>query len=753
MILTPRQYSTSLLSCLRQFIITNLNIMAGRKKVKIRNRHGRKTTYLPETAKKPGNKHSLSNKIIDFLTHKKHPVSISEIMKGLRLPKHSRGSTRTLLKSLSRNGQISREGKKFTSASNNDLIEATLSITRQGFGFASLDGKKNMGKDIFIKEKNLNGAGHDDTVLIRIIPAGAKGRQEGVVVEIKNRAHKTFCGIYSSNEHGAIVLPDNPKLGFILNIPAHKSSDALNGQAVVATITDYGNSQDNPSGEIVEVLGDPLTVPVQIRMAIEEMSLPREFPPEVIAEAENLQPVSKCEDGRKDLRDVFHVTIDGITARDFDDAICVEKRGKGFRLFVSIADVSYYVKPGTLIDKEAYRRGTSVYFPDMVLPMLPERLSNDLCSLVPHQDRPAFTAILDFNQQGKLIESDYCRSLIRSKHRFTYEFVHELIYLENKKLQQECKDAVPMLQLARRLSALLRDLRTKRGSLGFTIPEAIISTDKTRVSDIKHSKRNEAHLLIEDFMLSANEAVAETLDKKKQPTLFRVHEDPDQEKVKEFTNAAAAMGIKLPRTEISPAWFAQVLKQVQGQPTEYVINNLLLRTMQQARYAPENLGHFGLAAPFYLHFTSPIRRYPDLIAHRALADFIEKKEQKQKNLQEAGEHLSKRERIAINGERSVKARLSCLFLADKIGEEFEAVISGVNNYGLFIELLDLFISGHISLQSMKDDYYILESKTHRIRGENSNKVYQMGDIIKVRLEDVNLREKRNTFIMADTNRQ
>ncbi len=722
------------------------------------NRQGRKPGNLSRQQRNRGKQQTLEDQVISFLAGMDKPASITMIMHGIGLPGDVRNSLKTTLTELVRNGKITRKSKKFIIPDQKNLVEAIMSLTSRGFGFASLDGKMNKGKDIFIKQRDLGNASHGDTVLVRVLDSGSRGRSEGIVVMVKKRSVNRLCGIFNAGKQGGYVFPDHAKLPFKVFIDKTKNKNAKDGQAVLAKIDDYGDKDQSPNGEIIEVLGDPLTAPVQIRMAIEQLSLPLSFPPEVLKETDKLSPLTTCDQGRRDLRDIKHVTIDGATARDFDDAICVEQTKGGFRLFISIADVSHYVQPGSAIDKEAYKRGTSVYFTDMVLPMLPERLSNDLCSLVPDQDRPAFTAILDFDRQGSQIKAEYCRSMIRSRQRFTYDTVHEILYLKDKDLQNRYKDILPMLTMAEQLAKLLRKRREKRGSLGFTIPEAFITIKNGKVSSISHTKRNEAHLLIEDFMLAANEAVAETLALANRDVLFRIHEKPDPEKVKTFTEAASAMGLILAKTEINPAWFATVLDEVRDKPEQYVINNLLLRTMQQARYSLDNAGHFGLAAPYYLHFTSPIRRYPDLIAHRVLNNFLSqqnKKEGKQsgsadnKNLDEAAVHLSQKERRAVEGERDVRARLACIFLIDKIGEEFEAVISGVSGYGLYIELIDMFISGQIPVGDMKDDYYILDNRSHRLVGERTNKIFQMGDTIKVRLERVDLADKRILFSLCE----
>jgi ribonuclease R len=389
--------------------------------------------------------------------------------------------------------------------------------------------------------------------------------------------------------------------------------------------------------------------------------------------------------------------------------------------------------------------------------MLPERLSNDLCSLVPDQDRPAFTAILEFDRTGKRTGARFTRSLIRSYQRFTYDTVNRILYLQEKDARREYKALLPMLAKAKTLETLLAKQRTARGALGFTIPEALITMDGDTINSIGRGERNQAHLLIEEFMLAANEAVAETLDRAGQQVLFRVHEKPDPAKVEGFTEAAQSLGLQLPRTEISPTWFARVLAEAHKSPAQYVVNNLLLRTMQRARYTPENLGHFGLAARYYLHFTSPIRRYPDLVVHRVLQNFlVGKKNGNRKRilsgtttLDEAGLFLSNRERVAVDVERNVQSRLSALFLRERVTEHFDAIISGVTSFGLFVELLQYFISGAIPIREMDDDYYIFDSRGHKLVGERTAKSYQLGGLIRVQLDHVDMITKRITFSIVD----
>ncbi|MHB8810012.1 MAG: ribonuclease R [Desulfobulbaceae bacterium] len=694
----------------------------------------------------------LADSLLQFLAGREEFAGIGEIILGLDLPRHERTTIKDLLVGLEKRGKILRQGNSYKLSGDSGLIKATLELNSRGFGFAQIEGATRKDKDPFIARNNLNGASHGDTVLIRMI--SDKGRPEARVVKILQRGISRLCGIYTAAGKSGFITPDNDRLPFTLLIRRNNSLGARSNVAVLAEILDYGEAGRPPEGKIIEILGDPLTAPVQLRMAIEQFELPRSFSNAVTEETNGLQPLTECEGQRADLRNIPHVTIDGETARDFDDAISVEETKSGFRLYVSIADVSHYVRPGTEIDQEAYHRGTSVYFPGLVIPMLPERLSNDLCSLVPDQDRPAFTAILDFNAKGQRTGEKFSKSMIRSQQRFTYTTVRRIIYDREPAAREEFAHLLPMLEAARTLADLLWRRRMKRGSIGFDIPEPEILLQGERVASINRAERNRAHKLIEEFMLAANEAVAETMDRENRPVLYRIHEQPDPLKVEQFTEATRSMGLQLPPFELSPSWFAGVVEKAKNSPAQYVINNLMLRTMQQARYSPDNTGHFGLAAEFYLHFTSPIRRYPDLVAHRVLEQLLSRSRDKDKrppalaaniSMSDAALHLSKRERVSVDVERNTQARLSALFLQDRIGEEFAAIISGVASFGMFIELLDSFISGAVPLGDLTDDYYILDTRAHRLIGERTRRIFQMGDLLQVRLVHVDMLSKKITF--------
>jgi len=720
----------------------------------------RKSAGLPSKKRRtPGRSPAtdpLQLSVLRLLAARGVPLTAVEIAHELHLGAGQLPILHTALGQLLEGRKIDRKGKRFFPAAQPEQLRATLDLTSKGFGFAILEGERAKGgKDVFIAPHNLGGASQGDSILVEV-SGSARGRKEGRVTQVLSRAVTRLCGIYTESGAGGYVTPDDDRLPYTLLIRRGDDLAARDGAAVAAEILDYGSERQGPTGRIIEILGDPRQASVQIRMAVIQSSLREAFPAEVEAEAARLTPVTECADGRVDLRHLPHVTIDGETARDFDDAVCVERTGAGYLLYVSIADVGHYVHTGSSIDREAYLRGTSVYLPDRVLPMLPERLSNDLCSLVPNQDRPAFTAMLSFDAKGKRIGEKYARSLIKSCRRFTYTTINQLLYLQDPEVRAAHADLMPMLEHAKNLVALLKHRRSERGSLDFNIPEPQVTLDGDKVASITLAERNQAHLLIEDCMLAANEAVAETLARARKPVLYRIHERPDPAKLDAFTDAAKALGLFLPQSEVDPAWFAQVIKQAHNSPTEYIVNNLLLRTMQQARYSPENTGHFGLAAEYYLHFTSPIRRYPDLVAHRALQSLLAGQTEhapspipgEGKTLAEAGLHLSQCERKAIEVERNVHARCSALFLMDRIGETFGAIISGVTAFGLYLTLDESYISGMVPLTSMTDDYYLHDARRHRLIGERSNRMRQLGDHVEVRLDHVDLLNKRLSFSLV-----
>ena len=589
----------------------------------------------------------------------------------------------------------------------------------------------------------------------------SRDRKRADAILALTRGAQKIIGIYQGGGKTGLVIPEDVNLPFHILVHRENSRGAANGAVVVAEIITPGyQGIGNPEGHILEVLGDPNDLAVQTEIVIRRHDIPREFSRAAMTQSKSLSAGVGLDPDREDLRQIPHVTIDGETARDFDDAVAIEKTREGFRLFVSIADVSYYVEPRTPLDQEAYSRGTSVYFPSMVLPMLPERLSNDLCSLVPHQDRLTLTAILDFDHEGILIAKRFTRSIIRSQERLTYTIVTKILKDKDPMLRKTHQSLVKPLRFMAELAGLLERVRMNRGSIGFTLPEAEIIIDPNgKISTIGRRERQLSHKIIEEFMLAANEAVAATLYEYNFPALYRIHETPDPQKIAEFEEAAKVMGLSLPDEDPgSPAWFGRILALVADTPKEYIVNNLLLRTMKQARYSPYNLGHFGLAASYYTHFTSPIRRYPDLLVHRALIDYLGQSRKKSPlggenaiSLEQDGDFLSNRERVAIDAERDINDRLRILFMKDKIGETFSAVVSGFSGFGFFVELTDYFVSGAVATRDLQGKFY-LDEKLHRLIGRNRKSSFQMGQLIEVTLKEVDQRRRWLNFVPAEKER-
>lgn len=705
----------------------------------------------------------IEDKIVGFIYANAGQATRKEITAGLELP--SRGKRKELehiLQALCLGKTLSCKGDIFRNHNLKNLVEATISSHPRGFAFARpiTEQRDTRENDIFIPPGQTATANHGDRALIRLAKT-RRGKQEGRVVKVLQRTTTRIVGTYQSN---GLVIPEDERFTYNVRIDPLQTGSAEAGQVVVAEVFDFSSSPQHPTGRIIKIIGNSDDPSVQADIVIHLHELPYEFSPETMAQVKHLDSEIKPAADRADLRDIVHVTIDGETAKDFDDAVAIEKKGDNYRLFVSIADVSHYVTPASPLDEDAYQRGTSVYFPGRVVPMLPERLSNDLCSLVPEKNRFAFTAILDFDNRGNLRSKKFTKSIIRSHQRFTYTTVYDILTADAKaRIRQSYKPFCQDLELMAELAALLGKRRMKRGSIGFELPEPEFHLDaEGHIDHITRSSRNQAHKLIEEFMLAANEAVAAAFTESDQADrldfLYRIHEQPDTLKVEKFIEFAKKLGLPLANEPTQPRWFAKIIDTVKGSPKEYIISNLLLRTMQQARYAPDNAGHFGLAASDYCHFTSPIRRYPDLMVHRALQLLIsrDKKARGPKktysSVDEAGEFLSGRERTAVDAEREVVQRLQVRYMADKIGEEFTGIVSGVASFGLFIELLDSFISGVIPIADLSGDYYEIDEKNHRVIGKSSGRAIQIGDQIQVAVNEVNIQRRRINFRLVDEQR-
>jgi len=706
--------------------------------------------------------YGLENDILGCLHMSNKPVAIEKMASLLPDKGRTGGDIHSTTDFLLSQKLIRQTGKKqFTLSKTAPLYEGFFEKNPKGFGFVTetvphLSAIK-LSKDPYIAPNMTGSALQGDRVLVRVTRVRNDGRPEGVVIRVLSHGRDTIAGFYYAKSQGGIVYPEDPRFPFHITVK-ETTPEPHRGDAVIVRFQRETQSSGGNFGEITELLGNPDNIDVQMRLVIEKFSLPHIFSKPALREAEKLQGNFTPSADRLDLREIGHITIDGETAKDFDDAICVKKTRHGFQLHVSIADVSYFVQSGSPLDKEAYYRGTSIYFPDRVLPMLPERLSNNLCSLIPDKDRFSITAILDFDRSGNLLKKKFTRSVIRSHHRFTYTTVSQILIEKNPAVRRMHKPFLTHLKWAYELATALHDKRKRRGSIGFTIPESKITlTEAGEILKIGTSKRNFAHQIIEEFMLAANEAVAEHLSKNRRNALYRVHEQPDSEKVDEFSTFAKTHGLHLPRAGFSSKWFAETADQCKGTKIEYIINNLLLRTMKQAHYSPQNVGHFGLAASHYTHFTSPIRRYPDLIVHRELIRTITEKPIARKStkndlsLQKIGTFLSARERTGIRAEREMDERLKVRYMKKYIGESFAATISGVSDFALFVELCDSLISGSINLKDLKGDYYLHDEKRYRLIGELSGVIYQIGDAIQVSLSDVDCSRNRIHFIPSPQN--
>lgn len=664
------------------------------------------------------------------------------------LPKELKSNDNKSITELLDTQLIQKVGKRYSLRDKKSFYLGTLDANPKGFGFIhdiiAKNGQNVPTQDPFVAISNINNALHGDKVLIQITHTAKNGRCEARIIHVAKQGKSSLPGIVSIDEKSgkALVFPEDKRLPFVIETPI-PNFEIQHGDGVIVDLQRATNPEDVKIGEITEVLGSPDSVANQIRFVIEKFNLPRIFSEECLAELDYL---NEQEVERTDLRDINHVTIDGATAKDFDDAIAVEKNGNRFKLYVSIADVSYYVKVGSSIDKEAYERGTSVYFPGQVIPMLPEKLSNNLCSLIPNEDRLTLTAILEFDSQGVMLNKSFCRSVITSKHRFTYERVQEILDDPNEIVEDE-NIFLPMLQNANELAKALRAFRKKRGALGFTMPEAVIKLDsENEIKDIARLTPIFSRHLIEEFMLSANEAVAEFFTEQNNESIYRIHEKPNEDKLKEFQTYAHNLGMKLPPVETSPAWFANVIELAKGSDKEFVINSLLLRSMKQARYSVENHGHFGLAAENYTHFTSPIRRYPDLMVHRELCKLITNaKPDKNRSATHSGEFLSKRERTSMRAEREVNSRLQCIFMEQYIGDTFQGIISGVSDTGFYIEFKKFPIGAYTPIEVLPKDIYLYDYRGHNLIAQNTNTFYSLGASLD--LEIIRIDRARNKIIV------
>ncbi len=698
-------------------------------------------------------------RIIEFMREEAyHPMTVQELEEDFGI--ESAADFKEFVKLLN---VLEEDGKVIRTRSNRygvpermNLVRGKLQGNAKGFGFV-IPEQEGMG-DIYIPAHDINGALNGDIVLCRLNPQKKGSRMEGEIIRVIQRTSNRYVGTYSDQKNYGFVIVDDKRMAKDIFIPKSMNMGAVDGHKVIVEIIKYSeDGRTNPEGNIVEILGHKNDPGVDILSIIHKYELAEGFDDHVLKEAEAAPDEISPEEiqGRRDLRDRVMVTIDGADAKDLDDAVSLEKLENGHvRLGVHIADVSYYVREGSFLDEEAYKRGTSVYLVDRVIPMIPHRLSNGICSLNPQVDRLTMTCDMEFDEELKLARYDIYASVIKTNERMTYSDVYKILEENNEELMQRYEPLVPMFQSMKEFALQLRQKRMDRGAIDFDFKESKILVDEEgKPTDIILRDRTIAEQIIEEFMLAANETVAEHFHWLHQPFIYRTHEDPDEGKLQKFLQFITNFGyiVKGSSSSIHPRALQMLLEQVKDTPEEIVISKVMLRSMKQAKYEAENVGHFGLASEYYTHFTSPIRRYPDLIVHRLIRHWLENgpmnmesKEEWREKLPLIARHTSERERVAVDAERETDDLKKAEYMSDKIDQEFEGMVSSVTNFGMFIELPNT-IEGLVHMSYLTDDYYHYDDRNYALVGERTKKSYRIGDIVKVRVVSVNKDEHSVDF--------
>ncbi len=662
---------------------------------------------------------------------------------------------RRRLRAMERDGQLIRNRKGgYGLVSKMDLVCGRVIGHPDGFGFLVPD---EGGEDLFLNGREMRSVFHGDRVMARVSGIDRRGRREGSVVEVLERNTHRVVGRYLVEGGVGFVAPDNKRLVQDILVAKGEEGGAKPNQIVTVEIIEQPTRRRQPLGRIVEVLGEHMAPGMEIEVALRAHNLPLGWPPQVEQEIAVLdeQVPEKSKQGRKDLRQLPLVTIDGEDARDFDDAVFCRAVDDGWKLLVAIADVSSYVSPGTALDDEARERGTSVYFPERVIPMLPEVLSNGLCSLNPDVDRLCMVCELSFNEKGEVTDYRFFEAVMRSHARLTYTEVAAMLVEREQSLRSRYSELLPHLEQLYALYQTLRKQRERRGAMDFITTETrIVFGPERKIEQIVPLERNEAHMLIEEFMVAANVAAADFLRKNKIPTLYRVHEGPTAEKLEALREFLSELGLQLQGGEKPQArHFARLLDQIKERPDAHLIQTVLLRSMRQAIYTPDNEGHFGLAFDAYAHFTSPIRRYPDLVVHRAIRHLLSRRKRTQapwshEEMVLLGEHCSMTERRADDATRDAVDWLKCEYMMDKVGESYDGVISSVTGFGLFVELERIYVEGLVHVTALGNDYFHFDPAKHRLSGERTNQHYRLGDKIRVKVVRVDLDERKIDFELA-----
>jgi ribonuclease R len=691
-------------------------------------------------------KTSLQGKIIDlFGKNPRTRLTPAEIVRRARLDRGELQPVIDALRELCRDGRLARLKKNhYALPDRQNLVRGRVQAHPDGYGFLIPEDKN--AEDLYLNRREMRRVMHGDRVMVRV-DRKARGGTEAHVVQVLERAQKRLLGTYDEFDGKGFLVPMDARIGAIPLKP--DATRPEKGKVIAAEILRFGTAMSAPEAQVVKIMGDPDDPEVQAQSIVFRYGLSTGFPDEVHRETAQVAYSIPAEEiaARTDLRELPIVTIDGENARDFDDAVYVRRHGAGYELYVSIADVAAYVAPASALDQEAYARSTSVYFPDRAIPMLPEALSNGICSLNPNEDRLTKTACIEFNAKGEVIRSRFFNSVIRSHERMTYTNVRRILIDRDPEVLGRYRNLVDQFKLMEELALLIYAQRKARGNLDFDLPEAEIILDLQGVPEnIVRAERNIAHRIIEEFMIAANEAVARQLTEKNLPLLYRVHEGPDHDALEALAPFLLSLGYRLPlkQDKISPLEIQKLLESARGKAEERVLNRVLLRSMKQAVYQPENIGHFGLASACYTHFTSPIRRYPDLIVHRMLdralrAEKLKPNEREDllRDLQEAGKHTSQRERHAMDAEREMIDLKKAQFMMNKIGEEFTGFITSLANFGFFVELDQYFVEGLVKLASLTDDDYDYYEKEYIIKGRRHGRKFRLGDNVRVKVARIN----------------